>query len=376
MTQDKKHKTDFPLMISVFLLSSIGIVMVYSASSAFATYKFNDSNFFLYRHIVRVLIGLTLMGLATVIDYRKYQKWSKLGLIISIILLSMIFLTNAIATKGASRWLNIYGFSFQPSEFAKFVVIFYMADTLSRRQKNIKSFVDGYLPMLIALIVVSILILLEPDLSSTLILISISFMLFFIGNVKIIHLAATCMASIPFLVGAIWLAPYRLRRITSFLDPDADPLGTGYHIKQSLISLGSGGFMGVGIGMSKEKLLYLPEPFTDSIFAIIGEEMGFLGAMIVLFLFFVILWRGYQISNIAVDLYGRLLAMGITLTIVFSAFINIGVASGVLPITGLTLPFISYGGTSMLLSFASVGVLLNIGKISIVEKNNKTKGRR
>ncbi len=357
-----KYITDYTLLLAVFGLVSIGVVMVYSASYVKAMSSYGDSNVFLIKHIVRVITGLILMAITFQIDYRHYQKLSKALLLIAGVLL-VYTLVVGVTIKGASRWLNIAGFSLQPSEIAKYALIFYMADNITRKQDRLSGgFFDGYFPMLSVTIVFALLVLMEPDFSSAFVILSIIFMMFFIGNVKIIHLVGTAMAALPVLFLAIVYEPYRLKRLLAYLKPDADPLGAGYHIRQSLISLGSGGLFGVGIGMSKEKLLYLPEPFTDFIFAILGEELGFFGAVLVLGSFLIILWRGLLIAKNSEDMYGKLLASGITLSIVFAAMVNVGVVCGLLPTTGLTIPFISYGGTSLVFTLAATGVLLNIAR--------------
>ncbi|MCP4724797.1 MAG: putative lipid II flippase FtsW [bacterium] len=367
-----KHLTDYTLLLAVFGLVSIGIVMVYSASYVKAMSNFGDSNVFLVKHIIRVITGLILMAITFQIDYRHYQKFSKLFLLIAGALLIYTLMVG-VAIKGSARWLNIAGFSVQPSEIAKYALIFYMADNITRKQERLAAFFDGFFPMLAVTIVFALLVLMAPDFSSAFVILSIIFMMFFIGDVKIIHLAGTFLAAIPVLVLAIIYEPYRLKRFLAYLKPDADPLGAGYHIRQSLISLGSGGLFGVGLGMSKEKLLYLPEPFTDFIFAILGEELGFIGASLVLGSFLVILWRGLLIAKDSKDLYGKLLASGITLSIVFAAMVNIGVVCGLLPTTGLTIPFISYGGTSLVLTLAATGVLLNIARQNQETESTKRK---
>jgi cell division protein FtsW len=361
-----KHITDYTLLLAVFGLLSIGIVMVYSASYVKAMSSYGDSNVFLVKHIIRVITGLILMAITFQIDYRHYRKFSKVMLLAAGLLL-LYTLIVGVSIKGASRWLNFAGFSVQPSEIAKYALIFYMADNITRKQERLSGFFDGYFPMLSVAIMFALLILMEPDFSSAFVVMSIIFMMFFIGNVKILHLTGTAMAAIPVLVLAIIYEPYRLKRLLAYLKPDADPLGAGYHIRQSLISLGSGGLFGAGLGMSKEKLLYLPEPFTDFIFAILGEELGFLGAILVMGSFLVILWRGLLIAKNSGDIYGKLLASGITLSIVFAAMVNIGVVCGVLPTTGLTIPFISYGGTSLVFTLAATGVLLNIARQNTVD---------
>ncbi|KPK87967.1 hypothetical protein AMJ80_11620 [bacterium SM23_31] len=369
-----KYITDYPLLIVILVLVAIGIVMVYSASFAIAEEKFDETDYFLKKHVIRACIGLAVMSVLVKIDYRNIRKLSKIGLFCAIVLLVYLLVKRTVTVNGAMRWIDLGLISFQPSELAKFALVFYIADTLDRKQDKLDSFTDGYLPPLIIAAGVAILILVEPDFSSAVIIAIIAFMMLFLGKVRIHHLICTCIAALPIFAMALYSSPYRLKRLLGFLNPGADPLGDNYQINQSLISLGSGGFFGVGIGHSKEKLLYLPEPFTDFIFSILGEEMGFIGTMFILVLFFVILWRGLTIAYRAPDLYGSLLAAGITLSIVIVAFINIGVVCGMLPTTGLPIPFISYGGSSLLLSLGACGVLLNIAKHQkvILIENAKT----
>ncbi|MFC1477404.1 putative lipid II flippase FtsW [candidate division KSB1 bacterium] len=368
---EKQPGLDYALIVAVFILLTTGIVMVYSASSIVAAEDFGDANFFLKRHLIRVALGLILFAVALKIDYHFYQKISKIGLFFAIGLLLYVLIADAVSIKGATRWISVGGFTFQPSVFAQFALIFYMAEALVRKQDKLDDFFDGYLPLLIILCIVSVLILLEPDFSTTVIVTLLVFMMFFLGRVRIKHLAATCVAALPFFALAIATAPYRIKRLLSFLNPDADPSGSGYQLIQSKISLGNGGFLGVGIGHSKQKLHYLPEPFTDFIYAILGEELGFIGAIFVLFLFLIILWRGLTIAMNTSELYGKLVAAGITLSIVLTAFVNAGVVSGVLPTTGVPMPFISYGGTSLILTLTAIGVLLNISKSQTKNRNCK-----
>ncbi|MFC1554774.1 putative lipid II flippase FtsW [candidate division KSB1 bacterium] len=359
---EKKPTTDLLLLAAILTLVAVGIVMVFSASTFKAEKDYGDTYHILKKHLIRVAIGLVLMVILSRINYNYFRKFAKTGLFLAAGLIMYMFFSNAVAVKGSVRWLELGGFSFQPSEFAKIAIVFYMADAIIRKQDKFDSLVEGFLPLLLILGSMCLLILIEPDFSSAVIIGFIVFIMFYLGKVRIRHLAGTIITIIPIMALAVSSSPYRMRRFTGFLDPSADTLGINYQINQSLISLGSGGFTGVGIGQSKEKLLYLPEPFTDFIFSILGEELGFLGAIFVMIMFFIILWRGLNISAKISDPYGSILAAGITLNIVVTAMINIGVVCGLLPTTGLPLPFISYGGSSLLFTLASCGVLLNIGR--------------
>ena len=368
---EKKNSTDIALLISILVLTVIGIVMVYSASFAVAAVKYGDAHFFLKRHLVRVGLGLIALLVLSKIDYHLYSRIAKVGLYCAVGLLLYMLFIQSVAGKGVNRWIEVGQYSFQPSELAKYALILYLADTLSRKNEKLWSFVDGYLPLLMIVAGTALLIYLEPDFSSAVFLTTTAIMIFYLGHVKVKHLAFTGLTALPLFYLAVFNSPYRIQRILGFFNQQSDLLGNNYQINQSLISLGSGGIFGQGIGNSKEKLLYLPEPFTDFIFSIIGEEFGFMGATFVLTLFLVIFWRGVVIARQAPDLFGSLLAIGITIAIVLAAFINIGVASGLLPTTGLPIPFISYGGTSILCSLGACGMLLNIAR------NNKRKtGKR
>ncbi len=368
---EKKNSTDIALLISILVLTVIGIVMVYSASFAVAAVKYGDAHFFLKRHLVRVGLGLIALLVLSKIDYHLYSRIAKVGLYCAVGLLLYMLFIQSVAGKGVNRWIEVGQYSFQPSELAKYALILYLADTLSRKNEKLWSFVDGYLPLLMIVAGTALLIFLEPDFSSAVFLTTTAIMIFYLGHVKVKHLAFTGLTALPLFYLAVFNSPYRIQRILGFFNQQSDLLGNNYQINQSLISLGSGGIFGQGIGNSKEKLLYLPEPFTDFIFSIIGEEFGFMGATFVLTLFLVIFWRGVVIARQAPDLFGSLLAIGITIAIVLAAFINIGVASGLLPTTGQPIPFISYGGTSILCSLGACGMLLNIAR------NNKRKtGKR
>ena len=364
---------DYMLLTVVLVLVAIGIVMVYSASSVIAGARFGDSNYYLKRHIMRVCIGLVSMFIVYRINYRHFQKVALPGLFLSIGLLLLMLFAGSESVNGSVRWLSFGSFSFQPSEIAKFALVFYVADSLVRKQDKLGSFFDGYFPLLLIVTGVSLLILMEPDFGSTVIIAAVIFTMFFLGNVRLHHLLATAVAALPFFAVAVYTSPYRFQRLLGFLKPGEDLLGSNYQINQSLISLGSGGFFGVGIGQSKEKSFFLPEPFTDFIYSILGEEMGFIGALFVLVLFLVILWQGLSIARRAPDLYGSLLASGITFTIIVAAFTNIGVVCGLLPTTGLPMPFVSYGGTSLILSLTAFGVLLNISRYQVDEPGKKKK---
>ncbi|MCP4649241.1 MAG: putative lipid II flippase FtsW [PVC group bacterium] len=348
--------------ISVVLLC-IGIVMIYSASAIYAYEVLEDSAFYLKRHLFYVLIGLVCAVGAMLIDYDKLRKWSKRLLILSFFLLLLLWVPGlGKQVGGARRWFRIWIFSFQPSELAKFAMIVYTADFLARKKSYIQSFAHGFLPALIVLLLMSGLILIQPDLGTVMAMSIIFFIMFFIGGVKLTHITALILSSLPCLYVLIFSVPYRRNRILAFLDPWKDPHGTGFQIIQSLVALGSGGISGVGLGHGKQKLLYLPAAYTDFIFSIIGEEMGFIGTATIVFLCIMFLFYATKISLKAKDSFGQFLSFGLLSGLIIEAIINMAVVTSIFPTKGLPFPFISYGGTSLVFNMIYVGLILNIGR--------------
>ncbi len=366
----EKKSPDLLLFIVVVILTAIGICMVFSSSYVMAYKWYGDSYFFLKKQVLYAIIGLVIFFLAASIDYHCYKKLVLPILILSIILLIMVFVPGiGRSAGGARRWLKIGFFSFQPSEIAKFALILYMAESLTRKHsEEIKTFIKGILPSLIIVMVIFLLILKEPDFSTSLIILGISFIMLFIGGTRIIQLFTLGIAAIPVGILILLKEDYRKVRLLSFLDPWRDPLDSGFHIIQSLLALGSGGISGIGLGESRQKYFYLPDQHTDFIFSIIGEELGFIGTLIVIALFILILWRGFRIAINSVDQFGTLLAAGITAMIAFQSIVNIGVVTKMIPTTGLTLPFISFGGSSLIVTMFCVGILLNISRYRIKEQ--------
>ena len=266
------------------------------------------------------------------------------------------------SSGGAGRWLSIGGVVFQPSEMVKIAIIIFMARSLSFNRKHIKDFNKGVLPHLLVLSVVFLLILGQPDLGTAVVIAATIYLLLAVAGARISHLLALLFLGIGFLIAAIYAEPYRLKRLTAYLNPYEDPIGAGFQSIQSTLALGSGGLFGMGLGNSGQKFLYIPERHTDFIYAILGEELGFLGAGFILILFVILAWRGFKIAAAAPDQFASLLAAGITIMITMQAVLNIGVVTGVFPVTGITLPFISYGGSSLVFTLAAVGVLLNISR--------------
>jgi cell division protein FtsW len=356
-------KFDKYILIVIGILLITGILMVYSASNAFSREQFSDSLHYLKKQLLYCCLGLALMLCAMMVDYRIYQRITWIMLAVSFILLILVFVPGiGIKIGGSTRWIKIGKFTFQPVELAKLTLIIYMARFLSQKDEYIESFKRGVLPFLIIISIYLGLLCAQPDFGSAILIILLAFLMLFIGGARIYHLVALGSVAVVFMIIGVLLAPYRIQRILTFLDPWKDQEGSGYHIIQSLYAFGLGEYLGTGLGGSVQKLHYLPTPHTDSIFAVIGEELGIVGASIVVILFMIVVWRGIHISLATEDRFGNLLAVGISCLIGIQAIINIGVATDSLPSKGITLPFISFGGSSLLLSLISIGVLLNISK--------------
>jgi cell division protein FtsW len=304
-------------------------------------------------------MGVFLMLVLARIDYNKLQKFSRPLMVFSFSLLVLVLLIEPGEIK---RWLRFGMVNFQPSEMAKICLILYIADVLDRKGSKLQDFKKGLLPILIVAGVFLILIYAEPDLGTAVILGLVVLAMLFMGGVRLSHLLSLVLASIPLLYFAVFHVAYRRERILTFINPWADAQRIGYQIVQALLALGSGGFFGKGLGASRAKLFFLPEPYTDFIFSIIGEELGFLGASLIIFLFVIIAWRGLHIATRAPNQFGNLLAAGITFLITFQAVLNISIVTACLPTKGITLPFLSYGGSSLVFSLAGVGILLNISR--------------
>ncbi len=357
----REKKPDLILLLVTLLLVTIGTVMIYSSSSILATEKFRDGQFFLKKQIFFLCLGLGVMVLTTRIPYYKLRKLAWPGIAASGILLCALWIPHlGIRAGGAVRWLNLGVFSFQVSEMVKVALILFLAHFLTEKVNHVREFRQG---MLIPLGVTGVLvglILLQPDFGTTVILALLAFLMIYLAGGRIVYLTGLVALFFPV---ALWLLrhkSYRLARLTVFLDPWKDPRHSGFQIIQSLISFGSGGPFGVGIGDGMQKLFYLPEPHTDFILSVIAEESGFIGVGLILFLYIILIVRGFQISRKAPDLFGNLLASGLTMMLALEAVINIAGVMGLIPLKGLALPFLSYGGTSLMMSLAAVGILLNI----------------
>lgn len=355
---------DFVIIFATLFLLGIGIVMVYSASAIVAQKPpFNDPYFFAKRQLIFALLGITAMYITMNVDYWVWKQWAKPGFYASIGLLILVLIIG-IEVNGSKSWLGFGAFGIQPGEFAKLGVVAFLARWLSDNQKQIVLFRKGLVPALAIPLTCFALIMLQPDLGTGTVLTGTAIVMIFAAGARISHFAALGMVGAVGFVGLILSAPYRIKRITSFLDPWSDPLNTGYQIIQSLYAIGPGGLLGLGLGQSRQKHLYLPEPYNDFIFSIVAEELGFIGGTLILLLFLLLLWRGMRTAITAPDLFGSLLALGIIGMIAIQVVINIGVVTGMFPVTGITLPFLSYGGSSLTLMLTGVGVLLNISRFS------------
>jgi cell division protein FtsW len=355
---------DFIIIFATLFLLGIGVVMVYSASAVVAQKPpFHDPYFFAKRQLIFALLGITSMYIMMNIDYWVWKKWAKTGYFVSIGLLILVLLVG-IEVNGSKSWLGFGSFGIQPGEFAKFGVAAFLARWLSDNQKEIVLFRKGLVPALAIPVACFGLIMLQPDLGTGVVLMGTAVVLIFAAGARVSHFVGLGMIGLAGFAGLVLSAPYRIKRITSFLDPWSDPLGSGYQIIQSMYAIGPGGLLGLGLGQSRQKHLYLPEPYNDFIFSIVAEELGFVGGTLVLLLFLLILWRGMRVAITAPDLFGNLLALAIVGMITIQVVINVGVVTGMFPVTGITLPFLSYGGSSLTLMLTGVGVLLNISRFS------------
>ena len=364
MTRVKKRAPDFMLFITAMMLISIGIVMVFSSSSYYAMFPpFNNPFWFLIRQLINALVGIPIMVFMMKYDYWKLRRWAPMLTAASVVLLLLVLTPLGTEVLGAKRWINLGFTSFQPSEFAKLSVVIFVAASLSQKGAKIQSFKVGVLPYLILIGVFAGLILMEPDLGTAMTLAGTVFIMLFCAGARISTLAVTGIVGVGTVLAAIFSEEYRRQRFLAFLNPEGDPGGVGWQILNSLMSLGSGGLLGTGLGQGRHsKFLYLPERQTDFIFAVIGEELGFIGGCLVILLFALFVWRGFKIAITSPDPFASLLAAGIVSGIALQAAINIGMVTGSMPITGITLPFVSFGGTSLVFTLMGVGVLLNISR--------------
>ena len=354
-------KVDLGVLYTILILLAIGVVMIYSASSFYSMFHYNDSMFYLKKQGIMAVIGLVAMFFMMNFDYHRLKKITPKLLIITIPLLIAVFFFPAV--NGAKRWIQLGGLSFQPSELTKYVVVLFLALSIDIKGDGIKDFWTGIVPYLALSGFFAALVLAEKNLSIAAIIMIVTFILLFISGGKIKHLFGIVLpALLTLAIFFIFSSDYRRARMLNFIDPWKDAAGDGYQLIQSFYALGSGGITGLGLGQSRQKTLYMPEPHNDFIFSIIGEELGLIGCLLIISLFIIFIWRGVRISIKAKDTYGKLLAMGITSIIAVQAIINIAVVTGSMPVTGVPMPFISYGGTSLVINLTAMGILLNISR--------------
>lgn len=358
-----RRSDDIVLFAVVLALLSIGLVMVYSASSVVAFDSLADSAYFFKRQLTWTVLGFGALWLARSIHYERLRRFAAPLLLLSIVLLAAVLVPGiGRVAGGARRWIVAGPVSFQPVEIAKLGVLLYVAHFAARRGIGMRDFARGVLPPLLITGFSAGLVLKQPDMGSAMMLCAVTALLLFLAGARIAHLGLVAAAAAPLVAAAVLVARYRLARILGFLDPWSDPQGRGFHVIQSLLAFGSGGLLGAGLGASSQKFFFLPERHTDFIFAIVGEELGLLGTGGLLLLFAVFAYRGFRIARGAPDRFGALLAAGITATIVGQALLNMAVATGLLPVTGIPLPFVSFGGSSLSMTMVKVGILLNISR--------------
>ena len=348
---------------SAMILTAIGVVMIYSASAIYAHDKMADTAYFLKRHLLYLAGGFVFGMAASSVNLARLRRHAKGILIAALVLLVLVLIPHVgSSTGGARRWFKFFGFSFQPSEYLKIALIFYMADFLDRKKNTLSDLRRTVIPALFILGACAGLVFLQPDLGTAVTVAFVVLILFFAAGFRIAHLATILLSGVPVLLAAMLAKPYRRKRLLAFFHPWDDPRGVGYQIIQSFLALGSGGVFGVGLGQSQQKLFYLPEAHTDFIFSIIGEELGFLGAGCVVLLFIVFIFAGMVIVFRSKNYFLQLLSLGLVSLIGLEAMINIGVSIGALPTKGLSLPFISYGGSALWANMVAVGILINISR--------------
>lgn len=353
-----------PWIIGALLI--FGLIMIASAGAVYADIRYEDAYFFLKRQSIGLCLGLVALFFFAWFDYRRLKSLASIGFIVSLgFLVALLIPGLGTDAYGATRWINLGPVSFQPSEMAKLAMIVYLSAWLSARgARNVSNVTEGLFPFLVVVGILGVLLLAQPDMGTLLIILAIAGVMFFSAGGHFGHILGSAGLGGVLIFLLIRSSEYRWNRLLVFLNPEMDPQGRGYQIKQALIALGSGGVFGLGLGNSHQKFNYLPEPATDSIFAIVGEELGLIGALTVVLMFLVFAIRGYRVASRAEDQFGRLLAIGITSWIVFQAFLNMGAISGLVPLTGIPLPLISYGGSSMVFTLAGLGILLSVSRYS------------
>ena len=364
MLKQKKNIGDIWLLIAVVFLAIIGTVFIYSASNYSANKTYGDKFYFVKKQIIGIVLGVIAMIFVAMLDYKKLKKFNLIFAILTVVLLALVFVPNiGVENYGAKRWINLGFFTMQPSELAKFSLILFSATYVSKNAEKMKTF-WGFLPVLIYGIVLCALIIIEPNMSITVCVAGLLFTILFCSGVKIKHLLLLLLPALIFAVLLIVTAPYRLQRLMAFLDPWANPKGEGYQLLQSLYALGSGGWFGVGLFNSRQKYSFLPFAESDFILSIIGEEVGYFGLILFFSLLGFIIFRGIKIASKSKDVFGYVLAVGITMIFGIQVIVNVLVVTGSIPPTGLPLPLVSSGNTSIIIFMSEMGVLYNISKQS------------
>ncbi len=360
----REGNIDIGLLTITLILMAIGLIMVYSSSTILAMNVYGDSYIFIKRQLLWALLGFGALMAAARTPFEVYRKYARPALVVTVaLLLALLVLSIGKTAGGARRWLVLGAFSFQPSELLKVVLVLYMADVLVKRQKVLESFVEGLLPQLVVMAGLAGLLLMQPDLGAAVILMVVGCIMLYMAGAKAQHLLALALSALPLFFFLVLQVDYRRRRWDAFLHPWQEPLGKGFQIVQSYLALGSGGLWGRGLCDSQQKLFYLPAPHTDFIFSILGEELGFAGTFVLLLLFGLLCWRGLMIARRCPDLFGKLLAVVLSILIGVQALINMGVVTGLVPTKGTTLPFISAGGSSLFFSLVAVGMLLSVSRM-------------
>lgn len=364
--QHSKRRGDMTVLLTAVGLSLIGLLIISSASVVVSYEQYGSNNVFLGKQAIALVIGFIVLIAASLIDYRKWRVWATSLLIISLVALLAVHLPFGKSIGGARRWIELGPFLFQPSELMKLTFIIFIAAWLDKKGKLITSFREGFIPFVLFLLVIIGLIISQRDLGTTLVVVAIGVLLFYIAGARWQHLVLGLVVGGILFYGLIRVESYRYQRLMTFLNPQADVQGAGYQINQAAIAIGSGSWLGLGFGQSRQKYLYLPQVQTDAIFAVMVEELGFIRVGLLLLAFLYLTFKGFVIAQRAPDRFSRLMAVGITTWIIFQTFINISGIMGIIPLTGIPLPFISYGGSSLVVLLAGVGILYNISRNTIV----------
>ncbi len=359
----RRLPVDGTVLAATAALALIGLVMVFSASAVVAGNRFQDSIYFLKRHLAWLAFGFLLLQIASWMDYMAWRRLALPVLGLTAVLRVLVLIPSVgVMAKGARRWIRLGPISMQPAEMVKLAVVLYLALYLTKREGRLAEFAGGFLPPLIVVGLLTGLVLLQPDLGTAVVIGFVTCVMLFLGGARLSHLFSLVPVVLAGAALLIWRSPYRLQRLTTFFDPEKDPTGAGFQVNQSFLAFGSGGAFGVGLGEGQQKLFFLPEAHTDFVLALVGEELGLVGTVSIMALFGLLVLKGFQIAGRAREPFGRHLALGITLLIGFQALINAGVATGLLPTKGLTLPLVSYGGSSLLVSLTAIGILLSISR--------------